>query len=91
MNARQKLAKTLNAGRASLGVNVPKGRRTSSQGGFQSTGVNRGAVKAANAVAQLADGLDEWAEDREAQEEQDNSDHEPPPSRHNPDRRVAKH
>ena len=76
MNARQKLAKSLNAGRPSLGVNVPKGRRTQSKGGFQSTGVNRGAVKAANAAAQLVDGLDEWADDRTEQAKQDNFDHE---------------
>ncbi len=62
MNARQKLAKSMNAARPNLGANVPKGRRVRSQGGFQSTGVNRNAVKASNADAQIAEALSENAD-----------------------------
>jgi hypothetical protein len=65
MNMNKRLAKINRQLNADKGISVPKGRRTQSKGGFQSTGVNRSAVKASAADDQISEGLAEFTEDRE--------------------------
>ena len=65
MKLTPRLAKMNRQLNAAKGVSIPKGRRTQSKGGFQSTGINRGAVRAAAADDQISEGLAEFVEDQE--------------------------